>query len=137
MTSVYAVDTFFLLLSICYISITQLELAVRSDIFDVTFLTLSRAVVISDRIMKRAFSPLSFSYNGNMIEQINNFLIYAPYFGSIQRGEICICSIVEDEDGRNLYRRDYFSLQRVMREGGNMPMRKMENGQGLLDEHQY
>ena len=35
------------------------------------------------------------------------------------------------------YTGDYFSLQRVMREGGNMPMRKMENGQGLLDEHQY
>lgn len=104
MTSVYAVDTFFLLLSILHISIIQ-QLARHTDIFDVTLLTLSRAVVISDRIMKRAFSPLSFSYNGNMIEQINNFLIYAPYFGSIQRGEICICSIVEDEDGRNLYRR--------------------------------
>ena len=103
-TSVYAVDTFFLLLSILHISIIQ-QLARHTDIFDVTLLTLSRAVVISDRIMKRAFSPLSFSYNGNMIEQINNFLIYAPYFGSIQRGEICICSIVEDEDGRNLYRR--------------------------------
>ena len=89
MTSVYAVDTFFLLLSILHISIIQ-QLARHTDIFDVTLLTLSRAVVISDRIMKRAFSPLSFSYNGNMIEQINNFLIYAPYFGSIQRGEICV-----------------------------------------------